>query len=673
MRIILAKIGLDGHDKGLKIVARALSEAGHEVIYLGLRNTAAQIAAAALQEDADTVGVSVLSGVHRTAAEQLVHELRSLGATPRIILGGTIPPEEIPILQAIGVDRVFPVETSLEEILQAFQEPSDIGEHPPRVPVNQDHTHPSPPEEVTTDSGIPVLPVYTKEDLVAFDEAGALGQPGDFPFTRGPYRSMYRGQVWTMRQYAGFGTAADSNRRYKYLLSQGQTGLSVAFDLPTQLGFDSDDPAIAEEVGRVGVAIDSVEDMATLFEGIPLDQVSVNFTINSTAILILAMFAVMAEERGFRLGDLSGTVQNDMIKEYLSRNTYIFPLEASLRIAADIIVHSAAHFPRFNPISCSGYHIRELGADAVQELALTLQAAVTLTEEICRRGIEVDRFAPRLSFQLACGQDFFEEIAKFRAARRMWARIMRERFQARNEDSCKFRVFSGGNGISLTAKEPLNNIVRGAYQCLAAALGGAQAIHVPAYDEAFAIPTQESALLCLRTQQIAAYETGITRTADPLAGSYYLETLTNELERRAYALMERIEERGGLVEGIKSAWIQREVINSAYRTQQAIDSGRKAIVGVNRFPSQFSEGTGVKIEESPSGVVEEQVQHLRHLKENRDAERVRAALAELERAAATSENLFPAVMEAVRVRATLGEMVETMKRVFGVYREKPAS
>jgi methylmalonyl-CoA mutase N-terminal domain/subunit len=672
MRVILAKIGLDGHDKGLRIVAQALRDAGLEVIYLGLRNSAKQIANAALQEDAGAIGISILSGVHLTAAKQLIFELQALAIKPKIVLGGTIPEVEIPILEDMGIAKIFPVETNLHTIVDYFRKLNGLENGSPNPRNEQMFPQTQKSEEVTTDSGIPVKLFYTSEDTAHLNDKIDLGLPGEYPYTRGPYRTMYRGRVWTMRQYAGFGTAADSNRRYQYLLSQGQTGLSVAFDLPTQLGYDSDDPGIVEEVGRVGVAIDTIEDMLTLFDGIPLNLVSVNFTINSTAIIILAMFMILAEERGFLPSELSGTIQNDIIKEFLARNTYIFPLDASLRIAGDIIAYSSLHFPRFNPISCSGYHIRELGANAVQELALTLGGACIYIEEIRKRGIGVDQFASRLSFQLSCNQDFFEEIAKFRAARRMWARIMKERFGALSENSCKFRVFSGGNGISLTAQEPLNNIVRGAYQCLAAALGGAQAIHVPAFDEAYAIPTQESALLCLRTQQIAAYETGITRTVDPLAGSYYLESLTDELEKQAREMMARIDEQGGLVECIQSGWIQKEVIHSAFQTQKDIDTGKKVTVGVNRYKSEGDQRGRIVLEKAPVGVMEEQREKLQHVKDRRDSGEVAAAMVNLETTAASSDNLFPAVIRAVRARATIGEIVTVMKRVFGEYRGQQA-
>ena len=489
----------------------------------------------------------------------------------------------------------------------------------------------------------------------------------NIPIRGGPYETMYRGKVWTMRQYAGMGTAVESNERYKYLLERGQTGLSVALDLPTQIGFDSDNSEISEEVGKVGVAIDTVEDMHTLFEGIPLDSVSVNFTINSTAMIILAMFVVMAEERGYSRKIISGTTQNDMIKEFLARNTFIFPLEPSLKIVSDIISYASKEFPKFNPISCSGYHIRELGADAIQELAFTLAAGITYVETVAKTGMGVDQFAPRVSFHFTCNQEIFEEVAKFRAARRMWAKIMKERFHAQNEKSCKLRVFAGGNGISLTAKEPLNNIIRGTYQCLVGALSGAQTIHVPAYDEAYAIPTEESALLCLRTQQITAYETGIIKTIDPLAGSYYVEYLTNEMEKRASQLMDEIEKLGGMVSCIKNGWIQKKVIDSAYKTQKAIDNGEKVIIGVNKYVSDTGLKSKMKMEKVPESVLNNQLERLEAVKKKRNTSTVEKSLSDIIAAAEAGENIFPTVIDAVRARATLGEIVNALKEVYGEY------
>ncbi|MDX9799520.1 MAG: methylmalonyl-CoA mutase family protein [Bacteroidales bacterium] len=672
MRIILAKMGLDGHDKGLKLIANRLQSLGEEVIYLGLRQSADNIVQSAIQEDADVIGISILSGSHISLAEKLLSTMKKNNVHFRIIFGGTIPLQDIATLKKIGISDALPVGTSIEEVLKTFRNersvnsqvscsefPEQEGQHVDRIRNCQNFK---------TASGIQVKDIFTKEDVSFLDENEEIGLPGKYPFTRGPYETMYRGRIWTMRQYAGLGTAVESNQRFKYLLDQGQTGLSVALDLPTQLGYDSDNTDITEEVGRVGVAIDTVEDMYTLFQDIPLDKISVNFTINSTAIVILAMYMVMAEEKGYNTKTLSGTVQNDMIKEFLSRNTFIFPLMPSIKLATDIIHFCSFSLPKFNPISCSGYHIRELGANAIQELATTLSAGIIYTEEALKRGLPIDEFAPRLSFQLSCYQDIFEEIAKFRVARKMWAKIMKNRFQAKKEKSLKFRVFSGGNGSSLTAQEPLNNIVRGAFQCLAGALGGAQAIHVPAYDEAYTIPTEESALLSLRTQQITAYETGITNTVDPLAGSYYLESLTNELEDRANQLMEEINRMGGLLKCIENGWIINEVIKNAYQTQMDIETKKKIIVGVNRYASESSTGREIKSEQLSANIAENQGSRLEKVKKERDVIKVKTKLSILQKAANQNENLFPSIVDAVRDRATIGEIINTLKKIYGEYK-----
>ena len=664
MRVVLAKMGLDGHDKGLRLIARALRDSGIEVIYLGLRQSADAVVQAALQDDADAIGISILSGSHIAISKKLMLALEKSGLNCPVVMGGTITEEDTVILKQIGIDEVFRVESSLNDIIGYFKgfKQSEIIKQP-----NTEQTK-SIKKEATTESGIPIKPIYTNKDVERLNYEQDLGAPGRYPYTRGPYNTMYREKVWTMRQYSGFGTAIESNERYKYLLKQGQTGLSVAFDLPTQLGYDSNNLEVAEEVGRIGVAIDTVEDMHTLFKDIPLDSVSVSFTINSTAMIILAMYVVMAEERGYDRKILSGTVQNDMIKEFLSRNTFIFPLEASMRLVGDIISYSSEQFPKFNPISCSGYHIRELGANAIQELATTIGAGIVYVQEVQKRGIPVDNFAPRLSFELGSSQEIFEEVAKYRAARRMWARVMKERFNAQDEKSYKFRVFAGGNGISLTAKEPLNNIVRCAYQCLVGALGGAQAIHVPAYDEAYAIPTEESALLCLRTQQIAAYETGITKTVDPLAGSYYVESLTDELEIRANELLNKIEEMGGMIECIKNGWIQKEVISCAYKTQKDIESGDKVVVGVNKYASNKQNGSKIKIQRASEHVLNSQIERLEKVKVERNTSQVLRELDELKSAANLGYNLFPYVIDAVKARASIEEIVKSMKEVFGEYK-----
>jgi methylmalonyl-CoA mutase N-terminal domain/subunit len=520
-----------------------------------------------------------------------------------------------------------------------------------------------------TASGLEVKDCYTKQDIDNFNDGEKLGNPGDYPFTRGVYNTMYRQRLWTMRQYAGFGTAEDSNKHFKYLLAQGQTGLSVALDLPTQIGLDSDNPLAEDDVGRVGVAIDTLADMETLFDGIPLKKISTNFTINSTAAIILAMYVALAEKTGCAMEEVRGTVQNDLIKEFLSRNTFIFPVQESIKLSGDIIEFCTGNLKRFNPISVSGYHVREIGANAIQEVALTLSAALAYVEEMRSRGMHVDSFAPQLSFQLGASTDFFEEIAKFRVARRMWAAIMKHKYGAENAASMKLRVFSGGNGISLTAKEPLNNIIRGTLQCLIGVLGGAQAIHVPAYDEAYAIPTADSALLCLRTQQIIAHETGIPATVDPLGGSYYIESLSNELESKITLLMDKIESAGGIVEALQAGSIQKEILQQAYANEKAIHNGEKSVVGVNIYNPDHDETDNLDVFEQPEGVLENQKTSLMKIKSERNHEGVQAKLKLLTETAAKGSNVMPAIVEAVKSYASVGEIATVLRNAWGEYKQ----
>jgi methylmalonyl-CoA mutase N-terminal domain/subunit len=517
-----------------------------------------------------------------------------------------------------------------------------------------------------TESGLPVKEVYTQKDLPNGQQE-KVGLPGEYPYTRGVYKTMYRGRLWTMRQYAGLGTALESNKRYKFLLAQGQTGLSVALDLPTQTGYDSDDPRVEDEVGRVGVAIDTLADMELLFRDIPLDQISTNFTINSTAPIILAMYYALAEKLGIPSDQVRGTVQNDMIKEFIARNTYIFPVEPSLKIVTDIIEFCSKKLPHFNPISIAGYHIREAGADAIQELALTLGAGMVYVQQVLGRGIGIDEFASRLSFHLWSGQDFFEEIAKYRAAREMWAEIMRTRFKPSNPSSEVLRVFAGGNGITLTANEPLNNIVRATLQCLVGVIGGAQAIHVPAYDEAFAIPTEESARIGLRTQQIIAFESGIPRTADPLGGSYFVESLTKELKNKAWVFIQEMDKRGGLVACIKTGYIQRLIHDRAYEKEKQIQSGEKQVIGVNCFSSGKSEG--IRLLPMDPGILERQKRTLNEIKTQRDYDAVHNSLIALKEAAKNGSNIMEYIIEAVKAYATVGEIVNVLREVYGEYKE----
>ena len=482
---------------------------------------------------------------------------------------------------------------------------------------------------------------------------------------------MYRGKTWTMRLYSGLATAEESNARYKYLLSKGSTGLSVALDLPTQLGYDSDNPLVEDEVGRIGVAIDTLADMEALFDGIDLGKVSTSFTINSTAIIILAMYVAAALKKGTPIDRIAGTTQNDMVKEFLARNTYIFPIEDHIRISVDMIEYCARHIPKWNPINIAGYHMREFGADSVQELATILSTAEMIADETLKRGIDIDQFAPRLSFELWTGTDFFEEIAKYRAARRMWSGIVRNKYGAKNPKSLLFRVFAGGNGITLTAKEPLNNIIRVTLQCLTSALGGAQAIHTPAYDEAIATPTKSSALMALRTQQVIAYESGITKTVDPLGGSYYLEHLTDELVRRASEKMEELKEQGGLMKAVKEGTLQREIQQRAYATELAIQRGEGTIVGVNQYEDDDADSIEPPIYQADGSVRDKQVARLRKVKEQRSDAAVAEALRRVRQDCAAKVNIFPAVLEAVNAYATVGEITDAMRDVIGEYVQPP--
>ena len=518
-----------------------------------------------------------------------------------------------------------------------------------------------------TSSGIELRDLYTPADTAALDEVRDLGRPGEFPFTRGVQPTMYRGRLWTMRQYAGFSTAADTNRRFRYLLEKGQTGLSVAFDLPTQMGYDSDAPQAAGEVGRVGVPIASLADMETLLEGLPLGTVSTSMTINATAAILLAFYIAAAERQGVPRAGLAGTVQNDILKEYIARGTYIYPPEPSMRLVTDIFEFCSVQMPRWNTISISGYHMREAGATAAQELAFTLADGMAYVEAAVARGLDVDRFAGRLSFFFAAWSELFEEVAKFRAARRMWARIVRDRFGARSERSmaCRFHVQTAGS--SLTAQSIDNNVVRTTVQALAAVLGGAQSLHTNSRDEALALPTEESARLALRTQQILAYEAGVTETPDPLAGSYFVETLTDELEAAAQAYLEEIEAMGGPLAAIEAGYQQRQIQEAAYRVQRQVEEGELVVVGVNRFVDD--EHASPSLQRIDPSAEREQITALRRVREGRDPAAWEAALRRLEDAARGTTNLLPPIIEAVRSYATLGEISDRLRVAWGEHRE----
>jgi methylmalonyl-CoA mutase N-terminal domain/subunit len=525
-------------------------------------------------------------------------------------------------------------------------------------------------EQAFATSSLPVDRLYTPADIADTDYLRDIGFPGMYPFTRGIQATMYRGRLWSMRQYAGYGTAEETNQRFRYLLEEGQTGLSVAFDLPTQLGYDSDDPMAAGEVGQVGVAIDSLRDMETLFAGIPLDKVSTSMTINAPAPVLVAMYAAVGEQQGVPLKLLQGTAQNDVLKEYVARGTYIFPPRASLRLAADLIAFTSREMPKFNPISISGYHIREAGATAVQEMAFTFANAIAYIEAVLARGLSVDEFAPRISWIFNTHNNFFEEIAKYRALRRLWARIMKERFGAQKPESMMLRTHTQTGGSTLQAQQPENNIVRAAIQALAAVLGGVQSLALSCYDEALALPTEEAQRIALRTQQIIAYETGVTDTVDPLAGSYYVEYLTNELERRAREYLERIDAMGGAVRAIETGWMQQEIQAAAWAYQQDVESGREVVVGVNRFRDDDEEPK--LIFRVDPRAAEVQRERLAELRRERDAAAVKRSLARLRAAAEGDDNLMPPILEAVKSYATLGEICGVLRAVFGDYRAPTA-
>jgi methylmalonyl-CoA mutase N-terminal domain/subunit len=522
-------------------------------------------------------------------------------------------------------------------------------------------------ERFTTPSGLPLERLYTEESLAGWDPEGALGYPGEFPYTRGIYPSMYRGRLWTMRQYAGFGSAVESNQRYRYLLSKGQSGLSVAFDLPTQIGMDSDHALALGEVGKVGVAIDSLEDMERLFDGIPLEKVSTSMTINATAAILLSLYVAVAKKQGANLAKLSGTVQNDILKEYIARGTYIYPVRPAMRIVTDIFAWCRDSLPKWNTISISGYHIREAGSTAVQEVAFTLADAIAYVQAALDAGLHVDDFAPQLSFFFNAHNDLLEEIAKYRAARRLWARLMRERFQAQDARSLLLRFHAQTAGSSLTAQQPENNIVRVAIQALAAVLGGCQSLHTNSLDEALALPTEDAALIALRTQQIIAHETGVANTTDPVAGSYAIEHLTNEIESGALAYIEKIDSLGGMLRAIESGFVQTEIQKAAYEYQRAIETKEQVVVGVNDFIAK--EERAIPTLRIDPQIEREQIERLQALRAKRDMTKTQSAIAELERRATTNENLLPAILGAVEAYATVGEISDTLRRAFGEYRE----
>lgn len=526
--------------------------------------------------------------------------------------------------------------------------------------------HPELKPEFTTISDIPIDRLYTPGDSEETDYLKDLGFPGEWPYTRGVQPTMYRGRFWTMRQYAGFGTAQDSNKRYKYLLKHGQTGLSVAFDLPTQMGYDSDHKMSRGEVGKCGVAISSLKDMEVLFDGIPLNKVSTSMTINSTAMILLAMYVAVAEKQGVDKKELAGTIQNDILKEYMARGTYIFPPRESMRLITDVFEYCSKNMPKWNTINVSGYHIREAGSTAIQEVAFTLADGIAYVEAAINKGLELDKFAPRVAFFFGSHNDLFEEIAKFRAARRLWAKIMKERFNAKNPKSMMLRFHTQTAGCSLTAQQPENNIVRVTIQALAAVLGGTQSLHTNSMDEAYALPTEKAVRIALRTQQIIANESGVTNTIDPVAGSYFIETLTNQIEEEAMKYIKKIGDMGGMLTALERGFVQREITESAYRYQRAVDGKRKIVIGVNKF--RDDEKISIDLLKVNPAVEEKQKRRLERLKKERNEGSVKKSLEEIRRIAEGKENLMPVILNAVKNYVTLGEICSVLKEVFGEYR-----
>jgi methylmalonyl-CoA mutase N-terminal domain/subunit len=528
--------------------------------------------------------------------------------------------------------------------------------------------HPERKSEFRNHSGMLIKRVYTPEDIENMDYIKDLGFPGEYPFTRGLHATMYRGRLWTMRMFAGYGTAEDTNKRFKYLLSEGETGLSTAFDYPTIMGYDSDHPMAKGEVGVCGVAVSSLKDMEILFDGIPLDKVTTSMTINGPASILLAMYVAVGDKQGVSREKLGGTTQNDNLKEFFAQKLCIFPPLPSLKLSTDVIEYCARHLPKWNPISISGYHIREAGATALQELAFTIYDGIAYVESTLERGLKVDAFAPRLSFFFASHNDFFEEIAKFRAARRLWAKIMKERFKAKNPRSMWMRMHVQTSGCTLTAQQPLNNIIRTTIQALAAVLGGTQSLHTNSFDEALCLPTEEAVRVALRTQQIIAYESGVTNTVDPLAGAYYIEDLTNKMEEKAWEYIQKIDDMGGAIAAIEKGFFQKEIADSAYRYQREIDETKRILVGVNEYTIKEKEYP-VKLLRVDPKVEEEQIARLQKVKQERDNKKVKETLEKLHYAAEKNENLMPTIIEAVKAYATLGEITEVLRKVYGEYKE----
>jgi len=675
-RILIAKPGLDGHDRGAKTVAYALREAGMEVIYTGLHQTPEQIVQAALQEDVDIVGLSIMSGAHLPLTEKVVSGLRRAGLSDvAVVVGGVIPAQDRDELLAVGAAAVFPTGTRFEDILELTAKGTKEIKELPAVPSASSAIRKT---EVVLESGLSVKPVYGPADVADLDYARDIGEPGQFPFTRGIHPLMYRARPWTMRQYAGFGTPHETNERFKFLIAHGQNALNVAFDLPTQMGLDSDDPRAEGEVGRVGMAVDTLADMEDAFAGIPLDRISTSLTINAVAAPVMAMYFVVAEKQGVPLSQVRGTAQNDILKEYIGRGAWVFPVEPAIRLIGDTVEFCAHHVPKYYPVSVCGYHIREAGATPVQEIAYAFAIAGAYIEHVVARGVNVNDFVARLSFNFDIHGNLFEQVAKFRAARRLWAKLVRDRYGATDPDAMKMKMLAGGGGGGLTVEEPENNIVRGAYYALISALSGTQTMALCCYDEAYTIPSEKASLLSLRTMQILAEEMGLCDTVDPLAGSYYVERLTADLEKLMLEEMARVEAQGGIVRAVTEGTIQRAVAHQAYAHEMALQRGEIVKVGVNKYratqssPSRGGErgrGPEVQLHEYRPDQAEAQIQRTAQVKARRDGEAVSRALEALQRAAQGRENLMPYFLDAVRAYATLGEMTAVLKAVFGEFKE----
>ncbi len=680
IRVLVAKPGLDGHDVGAKLVCRALRDAGFEVIYTGLRQSPEAIANAATEEDVDAVALSILSGAHIPLTRKVRASFEKAGISPRLYVGGNIPERDRPKLAELGVCDVFPVGTPFPEIAAAIAggENTAAGDDaaPPAAPTaapTADAAFAGLPDDLTPvvwESGLKVKPVYTEEDYRDAGGAAPIGEPGAYPFARGIHPYMYRKRPFTMRQYSGFGTAAETHQRFLYLIEHGQTGLNVAFDLPTQCGLDSDDPMAEGEVGRVGMAVDTLRDMEEAFAGIDLNKITVSLTINGAAAPIMAMYFAMAKKRGFDLSQLRGTAQNDILKEFVGRGTWIYPVEESVRLVGDTIEFCANNVPRYSAVSVCGYHIRESGADPAQEMAYGLAIATAYIDHVLARGLDIDRFARGLSFNFDIHGNLFEQVAKFRAGRRLYARIMKEKYGAKHPRSMQLRMIAGGGGGGLTIEEPENNIVRGAYYALVSALSGTQTMALCSYDEAYTIPSEHAALLSLRTMQILMHETGVCDTVDPLAGSWFVESMTTAMEKRIEAIMARVEQEGGILEGIATGRIQSEVNRSAYERELAIRAGKIKKVGVNCYRDEAaSSERDVEFHPYREEEASRQVERLREVKRHRSNEAVSRALDEVRRKADKGENVMPAIVEAVTAYATVGEVSKVLKDVFGTYRE----